>query len=77
MAENDDFSEFMNVKNRHALPKDIAAEGKRLMFKQLQNHTDSEKEALQLVRLMKLEYPGKPTWWLLARALWEQEKGVC
>lgn len=58
------------------LPKTINPSATTMLFQQLQRHV-SKDEAFQLITLMHWEHPGKPFWWLLARVLWEKERGIC
>lgn len=48
-----------------------------MMLAQIRRHTSSQEEVWQLIKLMGMEYPGKPMWWLIARVLWEKERGIC
>lgn len=59
------------------MPKNIASEGVNMMLAQIRRHTSSQEEVWQLIKLMGMEYPGKPMWWLIARVLWEKERGIC
>lgn len=59
------------------LPKTINPDATNQLLHQLHGHVESEHEAFQLITLMHWEYPGKPFWWLVARVLWEKERGIC
>ncbi|MGG6241047.1 hypothetical protein ACQ4N7_20685 [Nodosilinea sp. AN01ver1] len=67
----------MAVPKKLRLPKEIAPDGVAMMEQQLSRHTLNREQLDILVKLVAMQHPQKPYWWQVAKALWEQERGIC
>ncbi|MFQ4134807.1 hypothetical protein PGN35_000645 [Nodosilinea sp. PGN35] len=73
----DDLDQCMAVPKKLRLPREIDPEGVAMMVRQLNGHTANREQADILVKLVAMQHPKKPYWWQVAKALWEQERGIC